>query len=92
MILNVVDRRKRQYRWKFIDVIVEPTWHDNACDDSDQASRDEREPGYAARKNIPLAEAISWAAALQASLTVYLYDQGSDTVPDWPPSHYEMWL
>jgi hypothetical protein len=31
MIWNIVDRRKRPYRWKAITAIIEPTYHDNNC-------------------------------------------------------------
>jgi hypothetical protein len=87
VILNVIDRRKDIYRWKCIDVIVEPTWHDNSVPDSDQAPHDYREPGYAALKGISLAEAITWAAAFAVPLTLCLYDQGSSAVPEgWAPS------
>jgi hypothetical protein len=50
MILNIVDRRKQIYRWKCIDAIIEPTWHDNACADSDYADHEYGEPMYEARK------------------------------------------
>jgi hypothetical protein len=36
MISNIIDRRKRQYRWKQITAIIEPTYHDNSVDDSDE--------------------------------------------------------
>ena len=85
MILNIVDRRVNIYRWKCIDVIVEATWHDNAFADGDQAPQDEREPGYAAQKGISLADAVNWASSFAIPLTLYLYDEGSNAVPDgWP--------
>ena len=84
MILNIVDRRKRPYRWKRVDVIVEPTWHDNACQDSDRAEREDTEPGFAARKGISLADAISWATTLPVPVTLYIYDDGSETVFEVP--------
>ncbi len=36
VIFNIIDRRKRQYRWKKITAIIEPTYHDNSVEDSDQ--------------------------------------------------------
>ncbi|WP_043831777.1 hypothetical protein [Muricoccus aerilatus] len=82
MILNVVDRRKNTYRWKSIDVIVEPTWHDNAFADGDQAPHDYSELGYAARKGVSLAEAVTWALSFTVPLTLYLYDEGCGAVDD----------
>jgi hypothetical protein len=87
MIQNISDRRTRPYRWLHVDAIAEPTWHDNSCPDSDQAPRDDREPGYAAKKNISLADAVNWVAAMPVPMTLYIYDGGSDTIYDvpWPP-------
>jgi hypothetical protein len=88
MIQNISDKRTRPYRWLRVDVIAEPTWHDNSCPDSDQAPQDAREPGYAAKKNISLADAINWVAAMPLPMTLYVYDGGTDTVAGdvpWPP-------
>ena len=87
MIQNIIDRRKRQYRWLTVDVIAEPTWHDNTCADADQAERNDDEPGYAARKNISLSEAVRWVASMPLPMTLYIYDTGSDAVAadvPWP--------
>lgn len=88
MILNVVDRRARPYRWKKVDVIIEPTWHDNNCDDADQDKPHNEEPGYAARNGVSVADAVVWATAISVPLTLYIYDEGSDVVAvdvPWPP-------
>ena len=82
MILNVIDRRTNIYRWKCVDVVVEPTWHDNSMPNGDQAPPDYREPSYAARRGISVAEAIAWSSSLAVPLTVYLYDEGSTAVQD----------
>ena len=34
-IVNVIDRRKRPYRFLKINVIVEATWHNNLTKDAD---------------------------------------------------------
>lgn len=77
MIQNIIDRRKRQHRWLTVDVVAEPTWHDNTCGDTDQAERDDREPQYDARKNISLSEAVRWVEAMPLPMTLYIYDAGS---------------
>jgi hypothetical protein len=78
MIVNILDRRKRPYRWKRVDAIIEPTWHDNACLDSDHAEVDKREPSYDARKGISLADAVTWADAAAIDVTLFIYDDNSD--------------
>ena len=82
LIFNIIDRRGNVHRWESIDIIVEPTWHDNACLDSDQALHNNREPGYAPQEGISLAEAVTCASSFDVPLTLYFYDKGSDAVPD----------
>ena len=77
MILNIIDRRKRRYRWKKITAIVEPTYHDNSVQDSDQTGVPK--PGfsdYDQREEISLADAVIWANSLPYDTTLYLYDLG----------------
>lgn len=80
MIANVIDRRKREYRWKCVNAIVEAVWHDNNCKDSDYADPNpEHDLVYDQKENISLGEAIEWASTLKAEVTLYLYDQGRGT-------------
>ena len=80
MIENIIDRRKRQHRWKHINAIVEPTWHDNdGGPDRDQSERGLDDIVYDQREVISLADAIAWADALPDRVTLYLYDQGGGT-------------
>ena len=76
MICNVIDNRKRPFRWKAVNVVTEPTWHDNNCADADQAERTENASDYEERKNLSLSGAIDWAHALPYAVTLYLYDEG----------------
>ena len=78
MITNIIDRRTNPYRWKTVDVIVEATWHDNSCP-GDQAPYDYREPDYDERRSISLSDAVSWAMSLDVSLTLYVYDEGTNS-------------
>jgi hypothetical protein len=78
MIANIIDRRTRRYRWKKITAIIEPTYHDNTVDDSDDTEAPE--PGfivYDERAVISVADAIAWAGSLPFATTLYLYDLGS---------------
>jgi len=77
MIQNVIDNRKRQHRWKCINVAIEPTWHDNSVTDSDRAEPAADESDYEERKRVSVAEAIAWAHDLPFPVTVYLYDDGA---------------
>src|SRR5262245_48468334 len=79
MICNIIDRRKRPFRWKRINAIVEPTWHDEGVPDSDQAERGPDDLVYDQREGISLADAIAWANSLPESVTLFLYDAGSGT-------------
>jgi hypothetical protein len=74
MIINVVDNRKRRYRWKQVKVIAEPTWHDNKCKDTDKAKPTTGELDYEERTNISVHDAIKWASDLPYSVTLYLYE------------------
>lgn len=77
MILNIVDNRARGYRWKTVNAVLENTWQDNACAESDQATDDgEYQLTYDERRNISVAEALTWGMAEKAEVTLYLYDQG----------------
>jgi hypothetical protein len=77
MIWNIIDRRKRYYRWKIITAIIEPVSHDNSCADSDQADEPNEEffP-YDHRAEISLADAVVWAQSQPFAVTLYLYDLG----------------
>jgi hypothetical protein len=81
MILNIIDRRKRRYRWACIDVILKAKFHDSSCPDSDQAPvlelRDEKHVIYEQRDSISLTEALKWASGAECPVTLFLYDQGS---------------
>ncbi len=79
MILNIIDRRKKPYRYRQITAIFEPTCHDNSCKDSDQTEGEEslyNGIGYHEIEKCSLATAISYAKDSNSHLTVYLYDLG----------------
>lgn len=79
MIGNIIDRRKRQYRWALVTVILEPTWHDNNCDDADKTPKGENEGiGYKEYPKTSITEAITAAHALSYLVTMYIYDLGED--------------
>lgn len=79
MISNIIDRRKRPYRWKSINAMVEATSHDNSCSDSDQADGGPDDVVYDQREGVSLEYAIAWANSLPGSVTLFLYDEGRGT-------------
>ncbi|MBI1407711.1 MAG: hypothetical protein GC145_16485 [Caulobacter sp.] len=84
MITNIKDHRKRQYRWKQVNAVIEPTWQDNGCKDSDQISPDgwKEVSIYEQRTDISLADAVIWASRVGYPVTLYIYDQGEGIAPD----------
>lgn len=80
MIVNIVDRRKREYRFLKINAVVEAAWHDNSCEDADQV-KDQRGPDYADQEHISLEDAIYWASAVYGPVTLYLYDADGGIYP-----------
>lgn len=75
MITNIIDRRKRPYRFKTINAVVEPTRHDNSCKDADQAGGRDEWIGYSEKAHVSLSEAVTWAASFSDDMTLYLYDK-----------------
>lgn len=76
MIMNIVDRRKRPYRWARITAIAEATWHDNSVKDSDRDVPDQAGVAYAEMPECTVWEAINWVEAMSGKNTLYLYDLG----------------
>lgn len=75
-IVNIIDGRRHEYRFKTINAIVEAAWHDNGCEDADQVlANGEPGPGYAQREHVSLQAAIKWAQTFAAPVTLYLYDK-----------------
>lgn len=88
MICNIIDRRKRKYRWKAITAIIEPTVRDNRCEDSDHSALLTHHANvmYDEREECSLEEAVAWASGINAPLTLYLYDLGDGISEAHPPS------
>ena len=78
MIFNIIDGRTRKHRWKQITAIIEPTYHDNSVDDSDETEIPDHPDFvvYDERAAISVADAVAWAASLPYAVTLYLYDLG----------------
>ena len=80
MIWNIIDKRRRPYRWKTVNAIIEPTYHDNTVADSDQVEDvPENFSPYDERENISVSDAVQWANSVKYPVTLYLYDQGEGT-------------
>ena len=79
MIYNIIDRRKRPYRWREVNAIIEATSHDNFCKDADQQKPSDGDLTYDQLENVSLQEAIDWANRETCPVTLYLYDKGEGT-------------
>jgi hypothetical protein len=76
MITNIIDKRKRPYRFLKVNAVVEAAWHDNSVNDADQAPYGKNDgPTYEECLHIPLSEAVTWASAFAESVTLFLYDE-----------------
>jgi hypothetical protein len=78
MIWNIIDRRKRPYRWKRVNAIIEAVEHDNSCPDADQAPEAAINivVDYDQRESISIEDAVLWASQQDCAVTLYLYDVG----------------
>ncbi|NNE89384.1 MAG: hypothetical protein HKN27_15045 [Silicimonas sp.] len=76
MIVNVVDLREKQYRWKSILAVVESAAKNNVADDADVTEAALGvEIDYAEREDISVRDAFIWAEQVQGKVTLYLYDK-----------------
>jgi len=80
MLYNIIDGRKRRHRWQKINAIIEPTWHDNSVQDSDQAPTLHLKSDLVCenKNDISVNEAIKWAEEQNIPVTLYLYDFKAD--------------
>lgn len=79
MLINVIDHRTKPYRWRSVDVALEPTHHDNSVKDSDRAAKSEVHEGlgYEELERVPLSDALEWAGRQKYDATLYIYDAGA---------------
>lgn len=78
MLCNIIDRRKRCFRWMEVNVIIESTWHDNSCKDADQELDRGKHVSYEENRGLSLHDAIAWAESTDGKVTLYLYDKDVD--------------
>lgn len=78
MLINVVDRRKNQHKFKKVNAIIEPTRHDNSVKGADKAPPKPRLEkswiGYDEKEHVTVRSAIMWAVLHTDHVTLYLYD------------------
>ena len=76
-IVNIIDRRKRKYRFLKVNAVVEAAWHDNTCQDSDQVEYKSRldGPDYREKEHITLEEAVLWGNSFSEKVTLFVYDE-----------------
>jgi hypothetical protein len=76
MICNIIDSRKRPYRWKSVNAVIEATSHDNTVDDADERPEGPEDIVYEERKHVSVEEAVAWANSQPSAVTMFLYDEG----------------
>jgi hypothetical protein len=76
-LCNIIDHRKRPYRFAKINCVAEPTCHDNSVKDADQAERAYKGIGYDEQEHVSLAAAVVWAQRFDHAVTLYIYDEDS---------------
>lgn len=78
MLWNIIDNRKRRYRWREVNAIVEAIEHDNSCEDADQAPASDPSVYVLCEslEAVSVAEAVKWAESQPCPVTLYLYDLG----------------
>ncbi|PHQ66914.1 MAG: hypothetical protein COB92_06135 [Robiginitomaculum sp.] len=77
MLCNIIDSRKKTYRWAKLNAVIENTSHDNGVTNSDY--REEPSRGgitYEDKIGVSLNEAIVWAEKQKFPVTLFLYDEG----------------
>lgn len=75
-LINIVDHRGKKYKFKKVNAIIEPTWHDNACKNADKSeNHGVNWIGYDEREHVTVRQAIDWANEHKDHVTLYLYDE-----------------
>ncbi len=75
---NIVDRRENQYNVE-VDVVFEPSWHDNSCADATEFMQDEEGLLTIDSMNDTIVEdAVKKCDEWDLPVTLYLYDKGAD--------------
>lgn len=88
MLANIIDNRKRKYRFKKVNVVIEATWHDNSCKDSDHVRKPRNGkdgPDYDQMEHVTIAEGIMRADKYKNPVTLSLYDHDSGIYPVYGP-------
>lgn len=82
-IFNIIDNRKRPYRYQKVNAIIEPIWHDNSVEGADQTTHRTGHEwiGYDEREHITMFGAIRWASSHPDEVTLYIYDEDSGIYP-----------
>lgn len=82
MITNVVDHRKRPYRFLKVNAVIEPTRHDNSVEDADRIEGKDSWFGYDEKEHISINDAFHWAESHHDNVTLFLYDEDGGIYPN----------
>ena len=79
MLCNIIDNRSSRYRWRRVEAILEATSHDNGCPDADPVEPADDDLLFDKRDGLSVAEAVAWANAQPGMVTLFLYDEGTNS-------------
>lgn len=74
---NIIDRREKQYNVE-VDVVFEPSWHDNSCEDATDFTQMEDTFNVDNIDNTTIEDAVKHCEKWDLPVTIYLYDKGAD--------------
>jgi hypothetical protein len=74
MLGNIIDSRKNKYAATRLNIVMEPSAHDNSIEGADQHSWKTGCGDCDVYYNVTLGEAIAKAIVTEGAVTVFLYD------------------
>lgn len=83
MIYNIIDRRNRERRWRYVYAVVQPTRTDNGRKDADVIDPSlfrNTEVDYDEMVHVSVHDAVIWAERLPFAVTLFLYDDGTEDI------------
>ena len=75
---NIIDRRKESQYNVYVDVVFEPSWHDNSCENATAFEQLENTFDIDGMNDITIEDAVKKCDDWDLPVTLYLYDKGSD--------------
>jgi hypothetical protein len=78
MLGNIIDQRRNQYAAARLNIVMEPSAHDNRITGADQHAEPDTDFTVDVRYGISLVDGVAWADEYPCPMTLYLYDLDQD--------------